>query len=239
LVTRWFFTGVLTVAPVAFLLWFFYSRDVHREPRSVLLRTFLLGIAAILPTLAVALPLSLLQPSAATPIRASLYAAFVTAALPEESFKLLVLLGYSARRKEFDEPMDGLVYGAAAALGFAAMENVLYVVSGGWATALLRALTAVPMHAACGAILGYGVAQSRFTARGRSAVLVGLFSAVAVHGIYDFALIGMSTIPLASSAPGAWILALLVVVIAVLVGSLTWVVRTSRRFRRQQRLEAR
>jgi RsiW-degrading membrane proteinase PrsW (M82 family) len=233
-VATWLFTGGLTVAPIALLLWLFYSRDVHREPVSVLARTFLFGVVAILPAVAIGLPLSLLQPSPEAPIRAALFSAFVTAAIPEEFLKLLVLVGYSARQRCFDEPMDGLVYGATAALGFAAMENVLYVLTGGWATALLRAVTAVPMHAACGAILGYGIARSRFMSRGRSAVWGGLLTAIAVHGIYDFALIGLATIPLASGTPEAWILGLFVVVIATLGGSLRWVLRISRQLRREQ-----
>jgi RsiW-degrading membrane proteinase PrsW (M82 family) len=233
-IERWLFTGILTAAPIAVLFWFFYSRDVHREPKSVLVRTFLLGIAAILPAAAIAFPLSLLQPSEEFPIRAAFFAAFVTAAIPEEFLKLVVLVGYSARQRCFDEPMDGLVYGAVAALGFAAMENVLYVLTGGWATARLRAVTAIPMHAACGAILGHAVARSRFGAGGRAAIWQGFLTAVGVHGVYDFALIGLATIPLASRHPEGWILGLLVVVIATLGGSIAWTVRTSRRLRREQ-----
>jgi RsiW-degrading membrane proteinase PrsW (M82 family) len=198
------------------------------------MRTFLLGVAATIPVIAIGLPLSLLQPPPVLPIRAAFFAAFVTAAIPEEFLKFLVLVGYSARRRCFDEPMDGLVYGAAAALGFAALENVLYVMDGGWATALLRAVTAVPMHAAAGAMIGYGISMARFGSRGRSAIWEGFLAAVAVHGTYDFALFGLATIPEASRTPEAWILILFAIAVVTLVGSVAWTIRTSRRLRRAQ-----
>ena len=82
--------------------------------------------------------------------------------IPEETFKYLVLTRYSARHRAFDEPMDGIVYGAVASLGFAALENLLYVGSGDLGTAVARAATAVPGHAFTGAIMGYYVGQARF-----------------------------------------------------------------------------
>jgi RsiW-degrading membrane proteinase PrsW (M82 family) len=89
--------------------------------------------------------------------------AFLSAAVPEEFFKWLIVVLYCARHKEFDEPMDGLVYGAVASLGFATFENVVYVwvsevsTQAGLQVALARGLTAVPMHASLGAIMGYFV----------------------------------------------------------------------------------
>lgn len=235
---RTVFTGACTILPVMLLLWYFYARDAHREPRAVLVRTFFLGLLAVVPVVAIALPLSLLEPKTAGPLSASLYEAFVLAAIPEELLKLVVIRRFSARQRSFDEPMDGVVYGATAALGFAALENALYVMAGGWATALVRGVTAVPMHAAAGAILGHSVARAQLSADGRRAVWKGLIAAVCVHGLYDFGLLGVANVAAGTaqgaSLPGLEILGLLLLALAVLVGSVVWTLRTVRRLRREQ-----
>jgi RsiW-degrading membrane proteinase PrsW (M82 family) len=200
-------------------------------------RTFLLGLLSTVPVIVLAFPLDRFHPRFGGPLQLALYEAFILAAIPEELLKLLVVRGYSARRQSFDEPMDGIVYGATAALGFAALENALYVMDGGWMTALVRAVTAVPMHAAAGAILGYGVARGRFSSSGRAAVLTAWGAAVLVHGLYDFGLLG--TAKLAESAEGSAreglaILGLLLLALGVLIGSISWTLRTVRRLRRDQ-----
>ena len=199
------------------------------------MRTFLLGLLSTVPVIVLAFPLDRFHPRFGGPLQLALYEAFILAAIPEELLKLLVVRLYSARRQSFDEPMDGIVYGATAALGFAALENALYVMDGGWMTALVRAVTAVPMHAAAGAILGYGVACGRFSSSGRAAVWTAWGAAALVHGLYDFGLLG--TAKLAESAGGSakeglTILGLLLLALGVLIGSISWTLRTVRRLRR-------
>jgi RsiW-degrading membrane proteinase PrsW (M82 family) len=58
--------------------------------------------------------------------------------------------------------MDGVVYGAVASLGFATLENILYVTPNGFAVAAARAFTAVPGHALLGVIMGYYVGRAKF-----------------------------------------------------------------------------
>jgi RsiW-degrading membrane proteinase PrsW (M82 family) len=139
----------------------------------VLIKTFLLGILIVVPVIIVAWPLWLLNSRLDHPMLAGLYTALLCAAVPEEFFKFLVITRYSARNPAFDEPMDGVVYGATASLGFATLENILYVVRGGWMVAAARALTAVPCHACLGAILGYYVGQGRFNAELCPAGIIG------------------------------------------------------------------
>lgn len=197
----------------------------------------MLGLLSTVPVIVLAFPLDRFHPRFGGPLQLALYEAFILAAIPEELLKLLVIRLYSARRRSFDEPMDGVVYGATAALGFAALENALYVMDGGWMTALVRAVSAVPMHAAAGAILGYGVARRRFSSSGRAAVWTAWGAAVLVHGLYDFGLLG--TAKLAESAEGSAkeglaILGLLLLALVVLIGSISWTLRTVRRLRRDQ-----
>lgn len=175
------------LVPAWLLLWYFWSRDAHPEPRGVVLRTFLWGAFICLPVVPVASGLEALGAGAAGTWSRALVQAFLGAAVPEELFKFLVLRLWVWRQEAFDEPMDGLVYGATASLGFAALENLLYVGSGGLHVAALRAFTAVPGHALTGAILGAYVGQARFgppEARTRT-LAAGLLVAIALHGAYD------------------------------------------------------
>jgi len=179
------------IIPSLLLLWYFQSHDLKPEPARVVWATFFLGVATIPGVLLLDWPFqSLLVSHLEEPHLAGLGAAFFTAAFPEELFKLIVVRGYSARHREFDEPMDGIVYGVAASLGFATLENVLYVGQGGIGVAVMRAITAVPGHAFFGAIMGYFVGQSRFAATGRArAALLAYLVPVLLHGLYDFPLL--------------------------------------------------
>ncbi|MFO0559324.1 MAG: PrsW family glutamic-type intramembrane protease [Polyangiales bacterium] len=115
--------------------------------------------------------------------------AFVVAALVEESLKLAVVLAYSRRKAGVLDVMDGVVYCVAASLGFGLIENAAFA----WSdptTALVRSLTAVPVHAVSTGAMGYFVGRSQFVRReSHVAVLAaGLASAVAIHGLYDWAI---------------------------------------------------
>jgi hypothetical protein len=93
-----------------------------------------LGVASVVPVLAVGFPLQEASAFIADPLFRSLLSALFVAAIPEEFAKLAILIGYNARHKSFDEPMDGIVYGVVASLGFATLENVLFVFEGGLAS---------------------------------------------------------------------------------------------------------
>jgi RsiW-degrading membrane proteinase PrsW (M82 family) len=103
--------------PTILLLRYFYARDSHPEPRRTLFVTFLLGILITVPVAIVESAIwQALLARHATAWGLALSMAFLLAAIPEEVFKFLVLRSYCARRPEFDEPMDGMVYGATVAL---------------------------------------------------------------------------------------------------------------------------
>jgi len=239
MIGRLILTATLALVPILLLLRYFYARDVHPEPRRVLRKTFGLGVLSLIPAVLLALPSVLLEPRFSSVTLAALYAAFVGAAIPEEALKLLVVRGYCARQSSFDEPMDGVVYGVTAALGFAALENVLYVWESGWTTALLRAFTAVPIHAATGAMIGHAVALARFGPPRRHAVWRGFTNAVAVHGLYNFGLIAFELHANRPVLPGHHddeqvYIFLLLLVFVILLGSVIWTIRTTRQLHSQQ-----
>jgi RsiW-degrading membrane proteinase PrsW (M82 family) len=190
------------VVPAVLLLLFFYYNDKNPEPRTIVIITFLLGVAICVPVLLLGLPLkawllhfvpldrqllaeqNILQSS--SPYLLAAVLAFAVAAFLEETFKFLVVWLYCSRQKAFDEPMDGIVYGVTASLGFAALENVMYASQfGGWEVVISRAFTAVPMHAFLGAIMGYYIGQAKFKGH-FGGMLLGLFCSFLLHGLYDF-----------------------------------------------------
>ncbi len=224
------------IAPSLLLVWFFYARDAFPEPPKVLWTTFGLGVLIVAPVLVFAWPSYMMAQAIEQPLLHGLVAAFLGAAIPEETFKLLVLWRYSMRHPAFDEPMDGLVYGATASLGFATLENILYVSDGGGAQALMRAVTAVPGHAMLGAIMGYYVGRARFapkTAR-RSLLLKAWAFPTLLHGGYNFPLMAASKLEQPDSWAAAPMLALLVLVPLILAFEGIWALRLVHHARRAQ-----
>lgn len=181
---------LLALAPVLFIMIYLYVRDEYdREPLIHLLIAFILGILATFPVVYVAEQLkTLFQVDTGSDILGIAVYAFVVVAFTEEGMKYLVLRNHAYRLKAFDEPYDGIMYGATVSLGFAAIENVLYVYNGGYEVAIMRMFTAVPAHAAFGILMGYYVGNAKFMTKGSPQVerLLGLGIAILFHGLYDF-----------------------------------------------------
>ena len=183
----------MAVVPSLLLIQLFLRLDRARpEPKGAVLRAFMLGIVSTVPAFLLEFSTDLfLRPWFINPIAFAVVEAFIVAALCEEWIKLMVVRRFIYRSSRFDEVMDGIIYTVAAGLGFAAMENVIFVASGGMTVALLRAFTAVPLHTICSALLGYSIGKARFAAtRGAEDryILGGLMTAVLIHGLYDFLL---------------------------------------------------
>ena len=113
--------------------------------------------------------------------------AFFVAALPEESFKLLALWQVLRKNPYFDEHFDGIVYAVCVGLGFAGIENVLYVFSQeNWvSTAILRSLLAVPGHYAFAILMGYYYSIYHFVDHSPKIAACVLLVPVFGHGVYD------------------------------------------------------
>jgi protease PrsW len=160
----------------------------------------------------------------------SMFQAFVIAAGVEELLKISVIYWIVWRRAEFDERMDGLVYGARAGLGFAIVENFFYLMQQPTMDAvlhlgILRAVLAVPGHAMWSAMIGYAAARARFDRKGLGFV-GGYLLAVALHGIYDYAV--FATVPMELEGDPDTAKLLLVVPPAVILASVLIVRRMAR-----------
>ncbi len=178
------------VAPSAALLFYFYARDKYeKEPRRLLLKAFLLGGGLVIPVLFAEMALNVFNMEENNLLAAG-YTAFVVAGLVEESFKFLFFFLYIWKDREFDEMYDGILYAVFISLGFATVENLAYVLSSGFNTALVRSLTAVPAHALFGVVMGYylGIAKFARPQYTRKYIWLGFITPVILHGIYDFML---------------------------------------------------
>jgi RsiW-degrading membrane proteinase PrsW (M82 family) len=167
-------------------LWYFYRRDRYEpEPKLLILRTFLLGVLVTIPVafLEGILPVS------------DLVLAIIAAPIIEELAKYLVVRRTVYTSPEFDEPMDGVVYAASAALGFATLENIVYITYAYLTSPLedvlviyaLRALLSVPGHALFSSMWGYTLGRAKFDpARGTGFMVGGLILAMVLHGVFNF-----------------------------------------------------
>lgn len=181
----------ISLAPVFIIALYVYCRDKYeKEPFSILLKALLAGVLIVLPAVLIEKLLTF-SDSIPQSLGQAAYTAFVVAALTEEGLKFLALYIFFRNDRNFNEPFDGIVYAVYIALGFAGIENLLYVFSEGPGVGILRALTAVPAHALFGVAMGYYFALARFGAGHRKLYLALAFlMPYLFHGMYDFLLMG-------------------------------------------------
>src|ERR1700681_4597192 len=152
------------IAPALILLWLVVAADSRPEPPRVVWTAVALGALTVIPAGLLELWLQRLIPISHNPWLGADQSALLFAAIPEEAIKVSIIAAIALRARDFDEPMDGVVYGTAVGLGFAAVENLLYLLGAGthWGTlAIIRGVLSVPLHGALGAIAGAYIARAR------------------------------------------------------------------------------
>jgi len=182
----------LSLAPVVALFSYFYVRDKYeKEPKLLLLKVFTWGSLSVIPAIILGLALHRLLVVWAEPGSPLFIFTenFIVIALVEELVKFLVLMYIAYRHPAFNEPYDGMMYAITASLGFAALENILYVTRGGLPVAVARMLLAVPAHALFGAFMGYYAGRAKFsTSRETYYLIYALLIPTLLHGTYDILL---------------------------------------------------
>ena len=154
---------LLSLLPCILWLWYFSTRSRYKRPAvNVLAITFLLGALSTIPALALNLAGQsvFLEIFGRTQLSHILVLLFVVGPI-EELIKLLVVFFYAYRRPEFDEPLDGVIYSATAALGFAAIENVVYLAQNDPMLVLLRGPLSNPGHALFSAVWGLSLSRAK------------------------------------------------------------------------------
>jgi RsiW-degrading membrane proteinase PrsW (M82 family) len=201
------------IAPAFIVIIYIYLKDKYeKEPKRIMLYSFLLGavVSVLITTILYVLFDYFLPLNNKFSISHQFIKAFFVVGLSEEFSKYVIVRYYSQPRKAFNEPFDGIVYAVMVSMGFAMVENLMYVFQGGLEVALLRAFTAVPAHATFGIIMGYFMGKAKFNGMRIVDNLIGLSLAIFFHGIYDFFLF-------IEFIPGIWIGAFISLVIAVLL----------------------
>ena len=189
-------TLLASVVPGLLICYFIFKQDKHeKEPLPFLAICFGLGIAIFyIARIGEGFMDDLITPFVEenkldpnTHFGVLFYSAFIRTALVEELLKLTILIVIPFNHKQFNEPMDGIVYAVIIGMGFAIVENIIYCMPHDVTLAIVRDFTAVPSHAVFGVILGYYVGMAKFDKTNLfKNTLIGLFLAVAVHGLYDF-----------------------------------------------------
>lgn len=176
--------------PGLFWLWFYYKKDLHPEPLKWIAKVFLWGAMATIPAIVLELLFDSVLQIYIDPAMLSyvFISTFVIVAPIEEFLKYFVVKRTVFKNKVFDEKIDGVIYCIAAGLGFATFENILAAIGGGGGDIVLaRAVTATLLHATASGLVGFFMGEARFRPKKKRLYLaIGLLSAIAVHGIYNF-----------------------------------------------------
>jgi len=155
----------------------------EKEPERLIYLTFLAGALATAPSIVLEMFFHPEQ-GQPVPLLSSLLLSYLWVAIVEESFKYLAVRLTVYRSKQFNEVMDGMIYMISSALGFAAAENVGYMLGFGLSTGVLRAILSYLGHISFSAILGYYMGKAKIEGK-RNWLWVGILFAISLHWLYD------------------------------------------------------
>lgn len=204
---------IAALLPIVIVVVLIYYLDKHdKEPRGLLFKHFILGaVVSIIITTIIYVAFDYVMPLPDNfSVLQQFIKAFIVVALTEEFSKYVIVRYVGQPHKEFNEPYDGIAYAVMVSMGFAATENILYVLDGGMGTAVVRAFTAVPAHATFGILMGFYMGKAKFAKNRIALNLKGLALAVLFHGAYDFFLF-------IEFIPGIWIGAFVSLIVAIIL----------------------
>ena len=186
---------MIALLPAVLLTIYIYKKDrVEHEPVRLIVKLLALGAVSCFPATVLELAISggIEALGLSNPYLAAFLESFVVAALCEELMKRWFLRRATWNNAAFDYQFDAIVYAVSVSLGFAALENVLYVMQSGFETGIVRAFTSVPGHAIFGVFMGYYYGHAKLAeAQGRASEMreyltLSLLVPLLLHGVYDF-----------------------------------------------------
>ena len=195
--------GPILGGAILWLQYFDLKDSLRKEPRRMLLFGFVLGGVAAALASGLYDILAQLGYSGPRDEPAAQLAYFVGVVGPiEEGAKFAVAWAVLFRTRWFDEPIDGLVYAATVAIGFASLENALYATQMNWPTQIARAATTPLTHSVFSALWGFGSGYALLVEKRplRRALWLALplVAASIAHGAYDAAVVTLGRPSLAS-----------------------------------------
>lgn len=186
---------IVALLPAIALLYYIWKKDIQKEPTAWLVKAVAWGAGICIPVAFIEMGIQAALFGNGTPsgLLGTTVTAFFVAALPEESCKLLVLWLLLRKDPYFDEHFDGIVYAVFVSLGFAAIENVFFLIGNAdnWLSiAISRSLLAVPGHYAFAVLMGYYYSVYHFVDHSPRTAACVLLVPVIAHGIYDAIALG-------------------------------------------------
>ena len=195
----------VAVLPVYILCLYVYKKDHDKESKKLLLKLLLFGMISCVPAFILEIALEWFFPPVEELNLIMLFIyIFLTVALVEEGCKWFMVKKIAFNHPEFDHIYDGIVYSVFVSLGFALLENILYVFTGGISVGLFRAISSVPAHACNAIIMGefIGLAKISKTNHNESLykknILFSLIMPTLTHTIYDYCIFSEETVLLLS-----------------------------------------
>lgn len=177
---------ILGFLPGVIWLLYFYFKDKRPEPKRFVVLAFFFGFLIIIPAALIEIGIEKLFPILEK--EALIFViinSFFVVAFIEEILKFLSFFTAIFKRIEFDEHIDGIVYGVAIGFGFASAENILAILKIGEHIIVPRSLSATLLHGLATGIVGFYFGIYKFKRRKINILLKGLFLAVLFHGIYN------------------------------------------------------
>jgi RsiW-degrading membrane proteinase PrsW (M82 family) len=180
---------IIALIPGIFCIWFYRRKDKNPEPRKLIIKVFLVGMAITLPAIVFEYAAEFFFPFFNADNLLTIVASSILVVAPiEEYLKYYVVKKIALKNKAFDEPIDGVIYGVVAGLGFASLENLIVISAEGQGIIILRFATATLMHAITTGIVGYYLSMHKFSKeedKKKYPVWKGLVIAITIHGFYN------------------------------------------------------
>ena len=185
---------LLAIAPtIACILWIYLKDRYDKEPIMILGRFFILG--TFISIIAITVENFLMKINIFEGYSNLIYISFIVAALTEEGLKGLVLIPNLLKEKKFNEKLDGIIYSIFLSLGFATIENIIYILFEDSQTAfevgIIRAVISVPAHIMFAITMGYYVSKYKFSNKSikkREYLIMSILVPILLHGSFDFIL---------------------------------------------------
>lgn len=191
---------IISIAPsLAFLMWIYFKDKYEKEPIKFLAKLFFIGVLISIP--AIAIEDLLLKVNINNEYLNLSYVAFIVAASTEEILKYIVLIAYALKSKYYTEKLDGIVYSIFITLGFATVENIIYIFYENYLSlleiGLSRAIIAIPGHIMFAIAMGYYLSMYKFNSKNKNEKKINLlkiiFIPIILHGVFDFILMIKTT----------------------------------------------
>ena len=195
----------LAIMPIILLGLYIYNKDRDKEPKKILFKVFIGGILSAIITVIISVIIKRFIPflnndsSLYNSFELFIYSFFLVG-LIEEASKWFLLYTLSYHDREYDELYDMIVYSVFVGLGFATIENLLYVYDGGIQVALIRFFLAIPAHVSMGIFMGYYLSFAKLADVNNyknlklKYMIYSIFIPSILHGTYDYCLLSNNLI---------------------------------------------